>query len=934
MVTTNNLPAKTPRKLFRGVFQDLEPLLATEIATYKKQLGPLAPIHVLCPTRLLALHLSRSLPQGHINVRFTTITDFASQFSNLQSQIAPHLGLQLLCRRIALDLLSKKYFAPIHDTVGFASALLATFTDLDEAGITPADFAKAARTPKHRELAIAHAEFRSWLATHNFHTEADLYQSEISNIQSPIFLYGFYDLNAVQRRFVERLAPAAVFFPTGNKFTQPLLDWLTGLGYTAHQSPISNLPSPISLLSCPGEPAEVREAVRTALNWLRQNPGRTFNDIAILTRTRDQYDVLLRDTFQHLALPAFVRGGRPLAELADAKLLLLLLETIATDFSRAHVMELASHGTARPRWDELSLELGITTGHTCWRDRLARDPNAHDLAAWADRLFHLTDAIPATGTWTTFITPVLEAWRALGGQHTGTADTVRALAGLEPFQTRVTLAEFATACRQALEQQHEPTLAYQAGGIFVGDVMSARGLSWPLVIILGLVEKTFPRVIREDPLLLDDERAAISRDLSLKRRGYDEERLLFDLTCAAALKQLVLSYPRLDPGSARPRLRSCLLRQFTAPEQRVPLAQFDHRADALDDREFDVALLKDARRIAPTLLAAMSPHLAQGLAAEHTRWSAPTLTAFDGLAPATGVALEKLVVAPTQLETFAFCPFKYFCKQTLALERWDEPERIWSADPGEIGSVVHDILEAFYKQATLPLQPRLRELYWQQLRDIAGKELARFEREGVTGLPVVWSLRQAALLRDLLKFLDLEIARADDLIPREFEKKFGPVPLRVSSRLTLSVKGRIDRLDVAGNHARVLDYKTGKAYHKKDDTFDGGEALQLPLYALAAEELFQKQVVSSEYAYLTERGEFRYVRFTRDALQNRAGDLATILETFAAMLRAGDFPQYTGHNKCGYCDYRPICGHAIEQLAARKIEDARLAPFLGVKEIA
>jgi hypothetical protein len=51
------------------------------------------------------------------------------------------------------------------------------------------------------------------------------------------------------------------------------------------------------------------------------------------------------------------------------------------------------------------------------------------------------------------------------------------------------------------------------------------------------------------------------------------------------------------------------------------------------------------------------------------------------------------------------------------------------------------------------------------------------------------------------------------------------------------------------------------------------------------------------------------------------------------MLRAGEFPQYTGHGFCGWCEFRPICGNAIEQLAERKLDDRRLVPFLAVKEI-
>src|SRR5207249_898364 len=150
------------------------------------------------------------------------------------------------------------------------------------------------------------------------------------------------------------------------------------------------------------------------------------------------------------------------------------------------------------------------------------------------------------------------------------------------------------------------------------------------VVVLGLVEKTFPRIIREDPLLLDEERQRISPALPLKRNGYEEEQLLFDLACGAARDRLVLSFPRLDPASGRPRVASFLLRQFDVKPERVRLAQLDHGDDALDARECDLALLAGTRRVPVGLLAEMSPHLAQGLTAERTRWGEMKLTAYDG----------------------------------------------------------------------------------------------------------------------------------------------------------------------------------------------------------------------------------------------------------------------------------------------------------------
>ena len=116
-----------------------------------------------------------------------------------------------------------------------------------------------------------------------------------------------------------------------------------------------------------------------------------------------------------------------------------------------------------------------------------------------------------------------------------------------------------------LRNELDEILARVAGGnVFVSDAMGARGLSFDFVVVLGMVEKSFPRLIREDPLLLDAERRSISPALPLKCRGHDEEKLLFDLTRQVARDQLILSYPRLEAGTSRPRVPSVFLLEMPA----------------------------------------------------------------------------------------------------------------------------------------------------------------------------------------------------------------------------------------------------------------------------------------------------------------------------------------------------------------------------------
>src|ERR1700676_3804835 len=82
------------------------------------------------------------------------------------------------------------------------------------------------------------------------------------------------------------------------------------------------------------------------------------------------------------------------------------------------------------------------------------------------------------------------------------------------------------------------------------DVMTARGLSFDAVFVLGLNEKLFPRLIREDPFLSDAARSGLAQALgcrlSRKMDGFQEEKLLFELATTSARKTLHLSCQRSD----------------------------------------------------------------------------------------------------------------------------------------------------------------------------------------------------------------------------------------------------------------------------------------------------------------------------------------------------------------------------------------------------
>jgi RecB family exonuclease len=640
-------------------------------------------------------------------------------------------------------------------------------------------------------------------------------------------------------------------------------------------------------------------------------------------------------------------------------------------------MELAGHIGPFSHWDGLSVRLGIVGGEEQWLSRVQAAVKSGlpaapgKLLTFLEQLFKAAKLIPRNGPWSAFVGPVAEAFQSVGGRHAPVVAALQSLAALDEFQSPVDLAAFVDACARALDDAREQPGKFQGGNVFVGDVMGARGLSWPLVIVLGLVEKSFPRVVREDPLLLDEERHELNRSLArqgaelpLKLRGWEEERLLFRLATAAARETLVLSVPRIEPASARPRMPSILLLDYTGAAtfealeklpnfKKIPLSPLASGEPAIDERELDLAALHALAGKhssgARAYLEEISPLLPAGLEAEHERWGERALTRHDGLIEAPAAlkllrerfGLEEQAISATSLEHFASCPFYYFQKHVLDLEPWEEPERAISIDPLDLGSLYHKILEDFFTRlrdaGRLPLDPAGSAADHALLRAVAGEHLDQFEHDGVTGYPGVWAIKREMVREELAALLDRELRAGEtEWVPDRFEQEFKDVPIMIGHQRALRLRGKIDRIDLSrdGKRARVFDYKTGKAPARyKEDAFVGGQALQLPLYILAAEQVLKGvTVTAASYVFLTLRGGYRRVGFSREALEQRGPELTGILGTASQMIRDGVFAQYATPEGCRACDFRPVCGNGILKLYERKDQDPRMAGFRDMRE--
>jgi CRISPR/Cas system-associated exonuclease Cas4 (RecB family) len=129
---------------------------------------------------------------------------------------------------------------------------------------------------------------------------------------------------------------------------------------------------------------------------------------------------------------------------------------------------------------------------------------------------------------------------------------------------------------------------------------------------------------------------------------------------------------------------------------------------------------------------------------------------------------------------------------------------------------------------------------------------------------------------------------------------------------------------------RVTDHKTGKATAKADQVINGGQTLQPVLYALAAEKLFDSDVMGGRLYFSTSTGGFTEVLvelddFARDAAKRVATTIKSAIESpFLAPSPA--------KGECDRCDYRAVCGPYEELRVARKPQE-KLGPLTGLRDV-
>jgi len=704
--------------------------------------------------------------------------------------------------------------------------------------------------------------------------------------------------------------------------------------------------SEVSFLECQTRALEVRSALR----WVKARvirDGMKLGEVAILARDLEPYRAFLEEVAEEFGIPLRIVGGQPLIENPAIAALLKLLSLPVNDFPRRDVLDcwqspyfdfggLGIDSSSGSILDEVSRAGKVSQGLAQWRETFAmcakkkestdEDGETINTPAQDERLEEKFDAFvnllapPAKAEikeYVAFIESIIGddpaltlndensglniVARARGNQGTSERDVAAlrafkdALRGLTLTESvlqseSLTYADFFRDLRGAVDAA---TYSFAPeSGVIAASVLDARGLSFQAVALMGLSEGEFPKQEREDILLRESDRAA----LSLETKLHGDEATLFYQAVTRGRQKLLLTRPYLaDDGQAWE--ASPFWAEINRLVGNPPTARIRGEARLRDSAEAasKVEWVESALDF--------NIQIKNGIEALRARMNPKAGGKYEG-DTSTGSVLElsdRFGAAhgwsASRLESYGTCPFEFFIAYGLELEPRVEAEDGY--DVRILGSMLHKILEEHYGGA--------------DLHKAAEKVFADAPAEYGFRPTALWTQQQAELTRMLEKTVEALDEKLQGFTPHTMEARFGmgmPSLVLKTEIGDIRLHGYIDRLDSAPDGSlRVMDYKTGgaaiTANHLKE-----GRRLQLPIYALAARDALGLGEVSGGFYWHIQKAEASSLK-----LEKFEGGINAAFETaiqhvtnHVKGIRAGHFEPKPPEEGCpSYCPAVGFC---------------------------
>lgn len=561
---------------------------------------------------------------------------------------------------------------------------------------------------------------------------------------------------------------------------------------------------------------------------------------------------------------------------------------------------------------------------TAWFEDLLGEPEKEDAPAGGLNVFNrVMDASPELAK---------RDRRALLGIKKALRGLIRA-EKVVGSQT-ISYGRFLRDLEQALETGQAQDTPYAPGkAILAADVVRARGIPFRAAAVLGLAEGEFPATAEEDHFLQDGDRDLLRKryHLPLRQSTESAEAGYFYEAVSRAEEFLLLTRPRIAengaPWAASPFWEEVLRRVRVQPVRLTSSTRLPPERCASWGEFFQTASLDEEGGLW-SWAESRRPEEAEGIdlgsriLEERTRARSGRIGEYDGGLTAYGGIFSDTyppdhVWSASRLENYRTCPYYFFTASVLYLEPMEPPRE--GLDARQLGNLYHRILEELYRE--VGEDPPLESLL---------STLPLVAEKIFTDAPRVEGFRATAwweeTCRTILENLERSLKVIETLDPRfgfyRAEQAFGisrsggPALVVEGSRGDyFRLRGFIDRVDRSDDgRIRVVDYKTSSPYTFTSYALRDGKKLQLPLYALAAEQALNLGEVAEGFYFHVRHAEPSRLQLASFSMDGEHGP-ETAMERGAAAAweavwgsREGQFVPRAPDQGCpNYCPAAAYC---------------------------
>lgn len=492
-------------------------------------------------------------------------------------------------------------------------------------------------------------------------------------------------------------------------------------------------------------------------------------------------------------------------------------------------------------------------------------------------------------------------------------------------------------------------------GLTITDIQTARGHYWKRVYLVGLVDEVFPIRSRVHPMVKLQDRIRINTILQdhgqvvEHQADLHEEQLLFYIALTRATEFVQVSTITENEKILPSPFYETLVQLYSNDENSAPVPAkiWSHTIEFQPDKSWlQVDLLQHLNHLENFTEDDKPIHLRhfQHLQRVDEFRNSAQFSIYDG--ELADQEIRKQIqaqysasesISPSRIELYYQSPFQYFIKYILGLKELEDVTD--ELPPQDRGSLLHEIMEQFYSTLPAEFHGKVTEgnidSSRKHLEQVIDAVFAGFEAKGLPIPELLWQsesnkIRQYAW--NAVRFFATNYPWRDArFVPGKFEFGFGfsgdesmPALILTRENDMIKLRGKVDRLDINRENGEflVVDYKTSSGKRVKD--FFNGRAVQLQVYALAAQRLLDEYAdpVRLSYYSFKKGQEDNKIDIKYREKKGRANPMESVEGLiWEAMdnIRSGIFHPVEG--ECGkYCPVKHICRCDENRIRGKRVE--------------